>query len=161
MGLSLTAPSSRPEVSVNFQSDANSLTDDGNGVECHSPSLCLTETKVTLLFSPSNIVLQAQQHLLYSLIQTPTCRKICENTCPLVTTMNGEPQMSKFMSLVKKFNFYFNGKPIIHPVIHSFVKGVFFPSCYDLYISFWSSCIIYKSLWEFCSIGVKNVRWVW
>ena len=118
VGLSLTAPASRPEASVNsFQSDANSLTEDGNGVECHSPPLCLTESKVTFLslgaFSPSNIGHSTLACTPLSFGLQPA-RKICETTCP--PAMNGEPQMSKFMSLARKFNcFYFNGKP--HPIL--------------------------------------------
>ena len=122
VGLSLTAPASRQEASINsFQSNANnSLTDDQNGgVECHSPPLCLTESKVTFLslgaFSPSNIghTNIACAPLSFGLQQA--VRKASEESpCPPPpppASYNRESQMSKFMNLARKFNcFYFNGK---------------------------------------------------
>ncbi|XP_057373390.1 uncharacterized protein LOC130694337 [Daphnia carinata] len=114
VGLSLATPASRSEASVNssFQSDANSLTEDGNGVECHSPPLCLTESKVTFLslgaFSPSNIGHSKLACTPLSFGLQPA-RTFCENSCPSVA-INGESPMSKFMNLARKFNcFYFNG----------------------------------------------------
>lgn len=115
VGLSLTASASRPEASVNsFQSNANSLTEDQNGVECHSPPLCLTESKVTFLslgaFSPSNIGHTSIACAPLSFGLQPIRKASEESPSP---SSNGEPQMSKFMNLARKFNcFYFNGKSL-------------------------------------------------
>ena len=152
VGLSLTAPASRPEASVNFQSNANSLPEDGNGVECHSPPLCLTESKVTFLslgaFSPSNIGHSNIPCTQLSFGLPPT-RTICENSYPPVA-INGESQMSKFMNLARKFNcFYFNGKCLC---FNSFLK--YFHSFFK--ISF-SLQVIFSTADRFWSVASKWV----